>query len=232
MSWIPMDWLLSISEILQSSRWIALLAAVLAGVLTSVAPCCLSSVTLVMGYIGSADMKPRQAFLLSLTFASGSAITFTVLGTVASLAGNLLNGTGKWWFLVLGIILILMALQIWGIVQIIPTGFLLSKVTQKNYFGALLAGMICGCFSTPCATPVLVTLLALVAGRGRVMWGVILLMLYSLGHGVLTVAAGTCTGLVQQLVTNSTYGRFSKWLKLGMGTIIFLMALYMLYRGF
>lgn len=232
MSWIPMDWLLSFSELLESSRWIALLVAVLAGVLTSVAPCCLSSVTLVMGYIGSAEMKPRQACLLSLTFAVGSAITFTVLGTAASLAGHLLNGTGKWWFLVLGIVLMLMSLQIWGIIQIIPTGFLLSKVTQKNYLGALLAGIICGCFSTPCATPVLVTLLALVAGSGHVMWGILLLLLYSFGHGVLTVVAGTCTGLVQQLVTNRAYGRFSKWLKRGMGIMIFIMALYMLYRGF
>lgn len=224
--------LLQFSEIIRNNGWMAPVVAVLAGIVTSLAPCCLSSITLVMGYVGGAELDGRHAFRLSLTFAAGSAITFTVLGTAASLMGHFLNGTAKWWFLILGVLLVAMALQVWGIVNLIPSSLLLSKCTRKSYIGALIAGILCGCFSTPCATPVLVTLLALVAGKGNVAWGVTLLLLYSIGHGILTVVAGTSTGLVQKLSVSRGYNRFSKLLRGAMGTVILCMAFYMFYRGF
>lgn len=71
------------------------LIALLAGVLTSVTPCALSSVPLVIGYVaGIGSNDPKRAFLLSLTFAVGMAATFTALGTMASLFGRLNGSVG------------------------------------------------------------------------------------------------------------------------------------------
>ena len=86
--------------------------ALLAGIITSVTPCALSSVPLVIGYVGGTGQKDaKKAFKLSLTFALGTAVTFTTFGMIASSAGKLIGTSNSWWYIFLGIIMVLMALQ-------------------------------------------------------------------------------------------------------------------------
>jgi len=222
-----------LSVIIRGNMWLAPIMALLAGVLTSVTPCALSSVPLVIGYVGgTGNQDTKRAFRLSLTFSIGMAITFTVLGTIASIAGRLMGTSASWWYIALGVLMLLMAIQTWGIFEFIPSTFLISKNTKRGYIGALLAGILGGIFSSPCATPVLIVLLGLVAGQGSILWGILLLLLYSIGHSALVMVAGTSVGFVQKLTHSEKYGRFSKVLKIVMGAVIFLIALYMFYLGF
>jgi cytochrome c biogenesis protein CcdA len=128
--------------------------------------------------------------------------------------------------------MVLMALQTWGIFEIIPSSYLLSKSTRKGFFGAFIAGILGGVFSSPCSTPVLIALLAIVAGKGSILWGILLLLLYSLGHGMLAVAAGTSVGFVQKLTSSEKYGRASTAIKNIFGALILLIGFYMFYLGF
>lgn len=227
------QWLETLSTLIVESFWLAPLLALLAGVLTSVTPCALSTVPLVIGYVGGVgDNNPKKAFKLSLTFSLGMAVTFTVLGTIASLLGKLMGTSSRWWYITLGILMVLMALQTWEIYNFIPSSYLTGKTTKKGYIGALVAGILGGLFSSPCATPVLVVLLGGVAQSANVGWGVLLLLLYSIGHSVLVLAAGTSVGLVKKITSSSRYGLFSKILKYVMGGVILLIAFYMFYLGF
>jgi len=226
-------WLEMISTLITESFWLAPLLALLAGVLTSVTPCALSSVPLVIGYVGgTGNNNPKKAFMLSLTFALGMAATFTALGTAASLLGKLMGTSSKWWYIALGILLLLMALQTWEIYNFIPSTYLISKNTKKGYIGAFIAGILGGVFSSPCATPVLIVLLGIVAKSGNVVWGILLLLLYSIGHSVLVLIAGTSVGFVKKVTSSGRYGLFSKILKLLLGGTIMLIAFYMFYLGF
>ncbi len=223
----------SISELITSSTWIAPILALVAGILTSFTPCALSSVPLIVGYVGGTGGKnTKKAFSLSLTFALGSAITFTALGIIATMAGSLIGTSATWWYLILGVLMMLMALQTWGIYEIIPSSYLVSKNTKKGYLGALIAGILGGIFSSPCSTPVLIALLAVVASQGSMAWGVLLLLLYSIGHGILAVICGTSVGFVQKLSQNEKYGRLSNTLKIVMGAMMCLIGFYMFYLGF
>lgn len=227
------QWLEALSVLIAESFWLAPLLALLAGVLTSVTPCALSTVPLVIGYVGGAgDNNPKKAFKLSLTFSLGMAITFTVLGTIASLLGRLMGTSSRWWYIALGILMVLMALQTWEVYDFIPSSYLTGKTTKKGYIGALVAGILGGLFSSPCATPVLVVLLGVVAQSANVVWGVLLMLLYSIGHSVLVLAAGTSVGLVKKVTSSGRYGLFSKILKYVMGGVILLIAFYMFYLGF
>lgn len=227
------EWLDSLSLLIVENSWISPLLALLAGVLTSVTPCALSSVPLVIGYVGgTSGNEPKRAFRLSLTFALGMALTFTALGTMASLLGKLIGTSGRWWYFVLGVLMVLMALQTWEIFQFIPSTYLTSHNTRKGYAGALIAGILGGIFSSPCATPVLVVLLGLVARSGNVTWGIMLLLCYSIGHSVLVLVAGTSIGFVRKIAVSPQYGRFSSALKIIMGTAILGIALYMFYLSF
>jgi len=219
----------SISELITKSGWLAPLA----GILTSFTPCSLSSIPLVIGCVGGISQRDsKKAFWLSVTFAGGAAVTFTVLGIFASLAGKLMGMSASWWYIVLGVLMILMALQTWGIFEIIPSSYLVSKSTRKGFLGVFVAGIFSGIFSSPCSTPVLIALLAIVAGKGSILWGILLLLLYSIGHGILAVIAGTSVGFMQKLSSNKKYGKASTVLKFGLGTLILLIGFYMFYLGF
>ena len=225
--------LAQLSKIIVENSWLAPILALSAGVLTSFTPCSLSGIPLVIGYVsGTGQKDTKRAFGLSVTFALGSAVTFTTLGVVASLAGQLIGTSSSLWFLALGVLMVLMALQTMEIFTFIPSSFLVSKSTKTGFVGAFLAGILAGIFSSPCATPVLVALLAIVAGQGSVLWGAWLLLLYSVGHGVLAVAAGTSVGLVKKISADPAYGRVSVIIKYTMGVFILLIGLYMFYLGF
>ncbi len=227
------QWLEQLSAAISANFWLAPVLALLAGMLTSITPCALTSVPLVIGYVGGTGQKDtKRAFRLSLTFAVGMAATFTILGVAASLLGRLMQGTGSWWYIVLGILMILMALQTWEIFNFIPSTFAISKSTKRGFIGAFLAGILGGFFSSPCATPVLVVLLAMVAKQGSLVWGILLLLLYSVGHSFLVIFAGTSVGFVHKLSSSEKYGKLSIVLRIVMGSLIMLIAFYMFYLGF
>ena len=225
-------WLEQIGQAIGQNLWLAPLLALLAGVLTSFTPCALSSIPLVSAYVGGIGVEPKKAFRLSLVFALGAAITFTVLGVVAASVGQLLGTGAKWWYIVLGVLMVLMALQTWEVVNIIPSTYLTGKSKLRGYAGALITGMLGGLFSSPCATPVLVALLAIVAGSGSLLWGALLMLVYGVGHGALAVLAGSSIGAVNKLMQSERYGALSRVLKIGMGVLILLIGLYLFYLGF
>lgn len=227
------QWLQSLSAAITQNGWIAPLLAFAAGILTAFTPCSLSSLPLVIGYLGgTANADTKRSFKLSLVLALGMAITYTALGVAVSLIGRLLIHIGSWWFILLGVLMVLMALQVWEVIHIIPSTYLQSKNTKRGYIGALLTGILSGLFCSPCATPVLVVLLSAVASRGNILWGILLLLFYSLGHSVLVLTAGISMGFVRKITSSEKYGKVSTVLKIITGILILLLAVYMLYLGF
>jgi len=231
-----MEWLNSSLEFLAglliTAGWLAPLFAFVAGVITSFMPCCLSSLPLVMGFVGGVGADSKRGFKMSLAFAIGMAITTTSLGVAAALLGQLLLLGGSWYFLVLGVLMVLMSLQLFGVFEFIPSTYLTSRITKRGYIGAFLAGCLGGLFSSPCATPVLVVLLGLVATSGSVVWGILLLLTYSIGHSILVLIVGTSMGVARSIKTSSRYESISKALQIIMGLLTLVLGLYLLYLGF
>ncbi|MBQ2014001.1 MAG: sulfite exporter TauE/SafE family protein [Peptococcaceae bacterium] len=225
-------WLEQLSMTIGQSGWIAPFLAFLAGILTSVSPCSLSVLPLIIGYVGGSDVKGLRAFGISLTFAFGTAITLTVLGTLAALAGSALSGIGSWWYLAAGVLMVLMALQIWEVYTFIQPAAFLSKRKARGYTGALLAGLLGGLFASSCATPVLMALLTVVISQDNLLWGVVLLFCYALGNGLLIVIMGTSLGAVQQMKQSKNYAAFTRISRIVMGFVVLLLGLWFFYMGF
>lgn len=226
-------WLNQIVEIIGSNPWLAPLLALLAGVLTSVTLCALSSIPLIIGYVGgTGERNTKKAFAYSAVFSVGTAVTFVALGIIATSAGKLMGTSSPLWYLLLGVLMVLMALQTWEIFNFIPSVNLISKSKKKGYVGAFLAGILGGIFSSPCSTPVLIALLAIVAGEGNLLWGILLMLLYSIGHSALVMAAGTSVGFVQKINSSEKYKTVATVLKTIMGTAILLIGLYMFWLAF
>ena len=165
-------------------------------------------------------------------FSLGTAITFVTLGIIATSAGKLLGTSSTVWYIILGVLMVLMALQTWEILNFIPSVNLLSKSKRRGFIGAFIAGVLGGIFSSPCSTPVLIALLAIVAGKGNLLWGILLMLLYSIGHSTLVMIAGTSIGFVQKINSSEKYKTASTLLKILMGSAILLIGLYMFWLAF
>ena len=226
-------WLSQIAEVIGNNMWLAPLLALLAGVLTSVTPCSLSSVPLIIGYVGGVGEKnTKKAFAYSAVFSLGTAVIFVTLGIIATSAGKLMGTSSPVWYIILGVLMVLMALQTWEIFNFIPSINLISKSKKRGFIGAFLAGILGGIFSSPCSTPVLIALLAIVAGEGNLIWGILLMLLYSIGHSALVMVAGTSIGFVQKINNSEKYKKAAVILKIVMGTAILLIGFYMFWLAF
>lgn len=184
-------WVNQIVMVIGQMPWLGPLLALIAGVLAAFTPCCLSSIPLIVGYIsGLGEKTTKRAFLYSLTFAGGTACTFVALGLIATSVGHLLGTDSVIWHIILGLLMFLMALQIWDVINIIPETDVLEKNGRRGFVGAFLTGILAGIFASPCSTPILVALLAIIAGDGRFFWGILLMLCYAAGHSVLVLIAG------------------------------------------
>ena len=170
--------------------------------------------------------------MYSAVFSIGTAVTFVALGVIATSAGRLMGTSSSIWYLLLGILMVLMALQVWEIFNFIPSINLLSKNKKRGFIGAFLAGILGGIFSSPCSTPVLIALLAIVAGEGNLVWGIILMLLYSIGHSTLVMVAGTSIGFIQKINSSDNYKKTAAVLKIVIGAVILLIGLYMFWLAF
>ncbi len=151
--------------------WAAPLLSLAAGIVTSFTPCSLATVPMLLACVGATKANQRRSFRLSVAMACGMAVTFGIFGSVASAIGHLMHEAGHWWTALMGVLMILMALQVFGAVNIIPHIHMSEKMTKKGYAGAFLTGAVGGVFASHCAIPVMVALLALVADLGKMPGG-------------------------------------------------------------
>lgn len=202
-----------------------------AGVLTSFTPCSLSSIPLVIGYVGGYTDNKKKAFFYSLMFCVGMTVAFTVIGIIAALIGRLFLGIMMYWYIILAVLMTVMALQIWGVVNILPQncGY---KTNKKGVWGAISLGVVGAFFASPCSTPVLVAILAVVSTGQNLIMGALMLLLYSIGHSVLLLVAGTSVGWVQEISHSEKFAKASKIIKLIMGCLLFALALYLFFVAF
>jgi cytochrome c-type biogenesis protein len=207
-------------------------AVFLAGVLSSASPCVLATIPLVVGFVGGySDGDRTKAFRYSLVFILGLSLTFTAFGAAAGLLGTMFGTLGGPWYGIAGTIALVMGGQLMGFYEIrlpIRRDF---KPKRGGIVGAFLLGLFFGVVSSPCATPVLVVLLTLVAGKGQVLYGISLLFCYAIGHCLLMLCAGTFTGFVEGFVKARGVANFSFWTKRISGLVVALAGGWFVWQG-
>lgn len=221
-----------LSRSLTGNPFLAYFAVFIGGMLTSSNPCVLATIPLVIGYVGGySEGDRRKALLYSLTFIFGLSITFTILGAMASLIGGLFGMVNQTWYFIVGGVAIAIGLHLIGLFELnIPVPVHLQP-KQRGLLGAFLLGLVFGIVSSPCATPVLVLVLTMVASKGELAYGVSLLFIYALGHCTLIFLAGTATGFVENFVKSKGISNLTTWGKKLGGLIIVLVGIYMFYLG-
>lgn len=210
-------------------KWLIVMAFI-GGVLSGFTPCVLPLIPITLLIIG---VKPRgnwrANFGLSFLLVLGMSITYAALGIIAASLGMSLGFLfqSKIFLILVIIFLCAMSLSLLGIYTMqLPTGMrnALSKLGGGGYRGAFFAGISMGLLATPCVGPVLGALLVYAGSSKSIGISFTLLMIYSIGLGLVIMLAGTWYGTV--------VGKFKaarmKWAKKVIGILLFLPALYYL----
>jgi cytochrome c-type biogenesis protein len=215
---------------LQTASILGYLLIFLGGVVTSLGPCNIATIPLIVGFVGgSHNLSRSRSFTLSTAFAVGLAITFMLLGVAAALIGGLIGASTRWWYYLVAAICFVIGLHMLGAIQLnLPTWFggLREKIGLKGIPGALVLGLVSGLVASQCATPVLAAILSYVMVKGALVYGATLLFVYALGRGVPVVLAGTFAGALKQLLS---LGQWSDKIEKVSGVIVLLVGFYFLW---
>jgi len=65
-----------------------------------------------------------------------------------------------------------------------------------------------------------------------VVWGALLLLIYSIGYSTIMVIAGTSVGFVKQISQSEKYMKRYNVLKIVLGLMVLAIAFYLFYLGF
>nr|WP_246559314.1 cytochrome c biogenesis protein CcdA [Geoanaerobacter pelophilus] len=223
----------NIEQIVAAYPLLAFAAVFMAGVLSSASPCVLTTLPLVIGFVGGySDGDRGKAFRYSLTFILGLSLTFTLFGAAAGLLGTMFGTLGGWWYLAAGCVALLMGGQMMGLYEISLPIKRDLKPKRGGLAGSFLLGLFFGVVSSPCATPVLVVILTLVASKGQVLYGIALLFCYALGHCLLMLFAGTFTGFVEGFAKARGVVNFALWSKRVSGAVVALVGGWFVWQAF
>jgi cytochrome c-type biogenesis protein len=198
-------------------------------------PCHLASFPLIVAYVGGQEkmVQTRQAGYYSLVFTSGLFITIALIGVICALLGRMLGDIGNYWQVPVGMILIWVALGMLGVEKCSMTGNnFLSRFNLKGMKGALVLGLAYGVLSGSCTFGFIAPILAIITIQKMVLNGIILILLFALGHCLPIVIAGSSTAAVRKLIENQSWQTGGQWFRRGAGVLIGLLGLYFIANPF
>lgn len=183
---------------------IGYIGAFLSGILVSFTPCIYPLVPVTLTFIGIKSGSSRlRGLILSLIYVLGVAITYSILGVVASLTGRLFGQISihPISFLLIGNACIIAGLSFFDIININFTGIRLQNKVKRTggYFSAFLLGLTSGLVVGPCIGPALGAILLIVANKQNIIYGASLLFVFAYGMGFLLILLGTFSAVFLNL---------------------------------
>jgi len=199
---------------------ISYLVAFVAGFLTYLSPCLLPLVPSFIAYIAGVsfgDLKDvekrgevrKKTVIHSLLFILGFSIVFILLGLTATIIGKTLFQYQNVIRIVGGALIIIFGLYLTGVLKL---DFLIKErrinlpIKGATYLGSFLIGVTFAAAWTPCAGPILGSILVMAGTKASLGQGAKLLSVYSLGIAL--------PFFITALVINSFLGYFNKIKKL------------------
>ncbi len=190
---------------MEGSALLAYLAVYLGGVFVSFTPCIYPVVPITVAYIGGQSRGSRlKGFILSIFYVLGTALTYTILGSITALTGQLFGQiqTNPWTYFIVANICILLGLSMLEVFTL-PLPRFMNRVQpterKKGLWGSFLLGTASGLVIGPCTVPVLGVLLSYVATQQNIIYGMSLLFVFAFGMGTLLILLGTFTGLITNM---------------------------------
>jgi cytochrome c-type biogenesis protein len=194
-------------QLVQQGGIAAIVAAFLTGLVFSFNPVALASVPVALAYVTRAR-ETRQAALYGTMFVAGMLLTHAVLGFLAGLGGQWVQGLlGRFWGLALGPILILLGLVWTGWIRLPLPAFAMRVRRPQGMWGAFGLGVPFAIAVCPACTPALAVLLGVATTLGSALAGALLLFAFALGRAVPVALGSFAVGWLEGLRGLASYRR-------------------------
>lgn len=214
-----------------------------AGILMFLAPCTLPLLPAYIAFISGvteSDLQTKKihkARVLKNAFAFvfGFSVIFISFGVLAGLFGTFIGGSKVVLSQIGGVLVIVFGLSMLNVLHFFP---LLhswhmkfpESITPGKPFSAFIIGSIFALGWTPCIGPVLATVLLLASISSTVLYGALLLTLFSLGLAVpfllIAVAFIKMSHLIQR------FGHLTKWINIVGGVLMIILGVLLVTQNF
>jgi len=225
----------TLSRAVEGAPLMAMAASFSWGILSILlSPCHLASIPLIVGFIDQQGrISTRRAFLISTLFAMGILITIGIIGAVTAAAGRMLGDVGAYGNYFVAIIFFIVGLHLMDVIPMPWSGPGRVGMKRRGAFAAFILGLVFGIALGPCTFAYMAPMLGITfrVAAGNLLYGVLLLALYGLGHCSVIVVAGTSTELVQRYLKWNERSRGSVILKKICGGLVILGGLYLIYSA-
>ena len=202
------------------------------GLLLSFTPCVLPLIPILLGsVVGQSGGGQLRGATLSVVYVLGTTVTYAAIGAVAGATGDQLQAYFQniWAIGMIAVILLLMALSMFGLYSIQLPSALQSRLSASSQGLGGSAGMIfvLGAFSAlivgACVSPLLISVLSIAILHGDAWLGAALMSALALGMGVILILAGASAGY---LVPRN--GPWMERVKQSFGVMLLGVAIYLL----
>lgn len=205
-------------------------AAFLGGVVSSLSPCSLSSLPLIASYIfGPGDTSTAKKTVNVLSFISGLSVVLSTMGIISAYAGKAIGAySNPVITLMFASFILVMGLQLLELIEL-PMPVLIKSIPQNKLGHSLIYAFFMGglfaIISSPCATPILLSIVSLSSFKSNAITGASLLFAYSMGQGaVILLFAVLLSGMRSRFLKN-----YSSIAQKAGGISLLIAAMYLYY---
>ena len=197
-------------------------------------PCHMASIPLIVGYVGGQQkmVSPRQAGIYSVLFTLGLFITIALIGIICAILGRMMGDVGPWFQVSVGVVLIWVAMGMLGVEACSMSGSLLYRLNVRGVAGAFVLGLAYGVLSGSCTFGFIAPILAIITVQAKVVTGIVLIILFGIGHCLPIAVAGSSAALVRRVLENSTWQNTGGVFRKLAGLIIICLGLYFIVSPF
>ena len=198
-------------------------ALFLGGLALNLTPCVFPMLGITVSIFGArkTETTPRAA-LNAVVYVAGIIVTYTALGVAAALTGGLFGAAlqNPMVNVGLGLLLVALSLSMFGLYEMQPPTWVLDRAGGADtgtLAGLFVSGLAVGIIAAPCVGPFVIAVLAIIAQRGSVAFGVQAMFTLSLGLGFPYLVLATFSNL---LGTMPRAGEWMDWVKKVFGVLL------------
>jgi cytochrome c-type biogenesis protein len=215
---------------------IALIAAMGWGVSSIIlSPCHISSIPLVIGYVGSqGSVKVRRSFMLSLIFGIGILTTIGLIGAITASVGRMMGDVGIYGNLIVAAVFFVVGMYLMDIIRLSWASFMPQSTILRGWTGALVLGLLFGVGLGPCTFAYMAPVLGVVFNLAttNLFQAIALVVAFGVGHCGVIVGAGSAAGTVQKYLRWTDRSNGTIYLKRITGALVVVAGGYYVYTAF
>ena len=224
-----------LTRAVEGAWFIAVAASFIWGILSIVlSPCHLASIPLIVGFIDEQGrISTKRAFWISTLFAVGILITIGAIGAITAAAGRMMGDVGKYGNYFVALVFFVVGLHLLGVIPMPWAGPGQVGMKRKGLLAAFILGLVFGIALGPCTFAYMAPMLGVTfkLASTNLAYGILLLLVYGVGHCSVIIFAGTFTEIVQRYMNWNERSKGAIILKKTCGVLVLLGGVWLIYTA-